>query len=242
MVQVAILRIFEDLGRGTWVAITMGMNEQQTQERGRNMLAAIERILASDETIQATTRRVTRLAWSPQDAARRVVRHYATSTAGAGALAAVPALLPGVGTMAAIVGTVSVEMVFMMKTEVEMCLALLYLFGGDLEDPSQRQMAFLLAAVSTHDVATGRNLLVDLGESSWDALWSYTPRELSKLVAKVFGFVALAHAAERVGRGILLMMPVLSVGIGAGLNYAFTLKVGRAATGALLLRWHNQMA
>lgn len=86
-----------------------------------------------------------------------------------------PALLPGVGTMATIVGTMSVEMVFMMKTEVEMCLALLYLFGGDLEDPSQRQMAFLLAAVSTHDVATGRNLLVDLGESSWDALWSYTP-------------------------------------------------------------------
>lgn len=60
-----------------------------------------------------------------------------------------PVLLPGVGTMATIVGTMSVEVVFMMKTEVEMCLALLYLFGGDLEDPSQRQMAFLLAAVST---------------------------------------------------------------------------------------------
>lgn len=38
------------------------------------------------------------------------------------------------------------------------------------------------------------------------------------------------------------MMPVVSVGIGAGLAHAFTLKVGRAATGSLLLWWHNQMA
>jgi len=35
------------------------------------------------------------------------------------------------------------------------------------------------------------------------------PAELSKLLVRILGMAALIHAAERVGRGLLMFMPVV---------------------------------
>ncbi len=131
------------------------------------------------------------------------------------------------------VGTTLAGMTYVLKTEVEMCLALCALYGMDIRRPEHRQMALLLAAVGTHQVHTGRNILVEAGAVSLEALASYTPRELSKVVLRVFGALAIAYAAQSVGKVLLNAIPVVSVGIGFGVNMLLTERVGCAAIGAL---------
>jgi hypothetical protein len=71
---------------------------------------------------------------------------------------------------------------------------------------------------------------------SCQAIWSYTPREVSKVLLRVLSFIAVANATKRLGRGALKAIPFIGVGIGAGMNKALTMRVGNGAHRALAAR------
>lgn len=205
------------------------------------MLAAIERLLASDDAILAGVETARRKSRSLDEAASALVSNYATASATAGAIAAAPSIVPGWGTAGAI-GTLVAEMVYVLKIEVEMSLALCSLRGMNIRREHDRKLAFLLAAVWTHEVSTGRNILVDAGAASFDAIAAYSPREISKLLLRALGAIATAAAARSLGRGLLRVIPLVSVGIGAGVNYTLTRRVGRKIVLALELHGRRPTA
>ena len=206
------------------------MTEQE--ERGRTVVAAIERMLSSDEEIVGVVENARRRASSPADAAKLIVRRYANASAVAGGMAAAPSMVPGWGALAAL-GTVTAEMVYLLKVEVEMCLALVSLFDMDLRNEQHRNVAFVLAATTTHEATTGRNLFVDVTDAGMEAIWTYSPRELWKLILSFFGKVAVHHLGQRAGLNVVRALPVVSVGVGAGVNYTLTRRAGRLAVMAL---------
>ncbi|MEQ9324269.1 MAG: hypothetical protein RIF41_34215, partial [Polyangiaceae bacterium] len=191
------------------------MTEQD--EQGRKVIAAIERMLASDEEILGVVEAAKSRTSSTSEAAWWLARRYARASALAGGAAAAPSFVPGWGTLLSF-GTMAGEMVYLLKVEVEMCLALVALYGMDLRNTYHRNVAFLLAATTTHEATTGRPLVVDLADAGLEALVSYSPRELGKVVISFFGKMAVHLAGQYAGRSLVRALPLVSVGVGAGVN------------------------
>jgi hypothetical protein len=123
-----------------------------------------------------------------------------------------------------------------------MCLALSYAHGFDIRERRERQLALLLAAVHTSEVATGRNVLLDIGDISLTALSNYGTRELEKLLLRVSTAIAIALMVKSVPKTLLKAIPFVGIGIGAGFNKVLTTKVGRAAEQWLAWRrWARQV-
>jgi uncharacterized protein (DUF697 family) len=199
--------------------------------RGRILLNSIERLL-DVYAVEYTVARIRASTQGRDEASRRVISHYANHSAIAGAVSAAPCLVPGWGTVVAI-GLTLGELAYVMKVEVEMCLALCAIHGHECRSDKTRQLALALAAVQVHCVEAGRNVALDAGEITVQALGRYTPRELGKLAVTMLGKVACTRAARSVGKGLLHAIPVVGSIVGLSVNSLLTRRVGKAAHLAL---------
>ena len=213
------------------------------EEKGKQLLSAVERLVSSSETLRAhvvvcEARAKARApeASKSKDTFRQLIaqeltRSYSNRAAIAGGATALPALIPGVGSLAAGIAGTFAELAYLLKTEVELCLSIAHVYGFDIDEPQERQLAFLLAAVSTYD-ASGKNFFVDVVRAEGVAIWNYGPRVLGRMVIKAMTALALAY----VWRGLLRMVPVLGIVIGSGMNKVLTQRVGDRASRDLRTR------
>lgn len=206
------------------------MNEQEDREKGRKLLTAVERLLDDTDNIIQTVEDLKHR--SPQtdagdealidDVGQRIVEIWSNRSAVSGGATALPAVLPGLGTLATVTGGTLLDMALVLKFEVEMTLALAWLHGFDIREERERQIAFLLASVSTYDARSGRHVFLDLAEAQGTAVWNYAPREVSKLLMMVLSRLALMGA----GKGLARAIPLVGVAIGGGVNKVLTTRVG----------------
>jgi len=212
-----------------------------TTGQGRRILTAVERLVDDADNLIAQVEGF-KLDLAPRiehgdaehqrDVAQRLVASYSTRSAIAGGVTAMPGLLPGGGTVVAVVGGSLVDMTFMLKHEVEMVLCLTHLYGHDIRDERERWLAYVLAAVHTYEVKSGRNYFVDLAEVQIEALAKYTPRQLSKLAIAAVGKVAVLSAT----RGIVKGLPLIGIAVSASANKMLTRSVGWRCMDALACR------
>jgi hypothetical protein len=206
-------------------------------KRGQKLLSAVERVIAPSEDIISLVERLRAQAGPSRRAlGQRLISHFSNRSALVGGATALPGLVPGLGTLAVALGSSLADMAAVLKLEVEMCLAIDAAYGYDIRLPEERQFALLLAAVKTHEIQSGRNALLDLGEVSGTALWSYGPREASKLLLQVLGAFGLVYATKYAGQGLLRAIPFLGIGVGAGLNKMMSARVGERALDEIALR------
>ncbi|MDP1829775.1 MAG: EcsC family protein [Archangium sp.] len=211
--------------------------------KGKQLLSAVERLVSSNETLrthvavcEARAKARAPEASKSKDTLRQLVaqeltRSYSNRAAIAGGATALPALIPGVGSLAAGIAGTFAELAYLLKTEVELCLSISHVYGFDIDEPQERQLSFLLAAVSTYD-ASGKNFFVDVVRAEGVAIWNYGSRVLARMVIKAMTALALAY----VWRGLLRMVPVLGIVIGSGMNKVLTERVGERASRDLRTR------
>lgn len=218
----------------------MAKREASGTEQGAALLKAVERIVDAPakihERVEKTVGSIR--ASLPDDATEAQVRssverdlisHYSNRTAIAGGASALPGLVPGLGSLTAVLGGGLLDMTFCLKYEVEMVLALAASRGYDIEDKRERQLAYLLAAAHTYEASGGRNPLPDLVKTEIDAVWHYTPRQLGKLVAALFVKLALMFA----GKGLTRAIPFIGVVVSSAANKTLTSRVGKSVVKAL---------
>lgn len=206
------------------------MNEVEDVEQGQRLLSAVERLLADDEQIAGVVEEarlkagVARGAGEAETAlvAHEVIARYARATMISGGVTALPAVIPGAGTVVVLTGGVLADMALTLKYEVELTLALAHLHGFDIGDEAERRAALLLASVATYDAKSGGNFLVDMARAQGTAVWKYGPRQGSKLLLIVLSKLALAAA----GKGLARAIPIVGVALGAGVNRVLTQRVG----------------
>lgn len=217
----------------------MAKRAASENEQGAALLKAVERIVDSPAKIRA---RVTEILEStraslPDDATddqvlgaveRELVSHYSNRTAIAGGAAALPGLVPGLGSLTAVLGGGLLDMTFCLKYEVEMVLALAAARGYDIEDARERKLAYLLAAAHTYEASGGKNPLPDLVKTELDAIWRYTPRQLGKLVGALFVKLAIQLA----GKGLARAIPFIGVVVSSAANKTLTARVGKSIIAA----------
>ncbi len=211
------------------------MTEAEGQSQGRQLLTAVERIIASTDSLIALSEEHQRRARerSPDGegaaldaAAAEVITHFARRSALSGGVTAAPALIPGLGSLLAVAGGTLADIGLVLKFEVEMALVLSHLYGFDITRPEERQIAFLLASVGTYDAQSGGDILGELGQAARagkDAMWTYAPREVSKMVISVVAKIALL----KLSKGMLARaLPVVGIAVGSSMNHALTRRVG----------------
>ena len=76
---------------------------------------------------------------------RAIVRRYARLTAGSGGLTALSGVIPGVGTLAAMVGGGLADVTVTMKLQADMAMCLAAAAGWDLTGEDARHLSFLMA-------------------------------------------------------------------------------------------------
>ncbi len=200
-------------------------------DKAKKVLSAVERIIAKDQSIfelvaQAKTKVIAAASekLSPGDvrelAAAELVRVVSNRAAIAGGASSLPSLIPGAGVLVGLGGGLA-ELVLLLKWEVELVLALQHLYGFDITDPRERQLAFLLASVGTYD-ATGKNFFVEVAKVPLTAVWNYAPRKLARFVVQALTVLLAVY----VWRGFIKMIPVVGVVASTGLNKVFTRRVG----------------
>lgn len=204
-------------------------------DTGQKLLTAVERIVESPEKIveRVEAARARTGAWDdPDTVAPELIASYSNKSAVLGGATAIPAMLPGLGTAATLALGPFADMVLLLKIEAELCLALAAARGHDIHDPAERQLAFLLAAVNTAEVAKDRSVLRDAVDVSGTAIWNYAPRRVSKLLVHAIAILAAIHLS----RNLLRAIPVIGVAVGAGMNKVLTKRVGKKAYAALKTR------
>lgn len=210
------------------------------ESQGAALLSAVERIVDPPESIETRVKEADRKARGslPRDASdeqilrlveRRLISHYSTRTALAGGASAMPALIPGLGSLAAVLGGGLIDMTLCLKFEVEMVLALASARGHKIKDPRERQLAYLLAAIHTYEAGGGTLPIEDLVKAELDAVWNYTPRQLAKLVGALFVRLALLYS----GTGIAKAIPFVGMVVSAAANKTLTRRVGAGVVKAL---------
>lgn len=198
------------------------------EEKGKKLLTAVERIVASSESIRATVEgaRVRVKGELKGEALREatgveLIRGYSNRAALAGGVSGLPGLIPGFGSIALAIGGGLAELTFLLKWEVEMALGLSHLYGFDIDDPRERQLGFLMASVGTYD-ATGKNFFADVMKVEGTAIWNYAPRAIGRMVVSAMAMVAALY----VWRGLLKAVPFVGMAVGSGMNKVLTQRVG----------------
>jgi uncharacterized protein (DUF697 family) len=217
------------------------MATEKPEEQGAKLLSAVERIVDDSDKIIALVQDYRRRTPQPtpqyQDlwhkaVAEAIVSSYSNRSAVSGGVTALPALVPGIGTLIAGLGGWLADMVMVLKFEVEMALALTHLYGFDIRDPNERQLAFLLASVQTYEAKAGESIVKDLGQTAGTAIWNYTPRQVSKDLVTVMTRLALLSLSKSFARAL----PVVGIVVGSSLNKVLTTKVGNSCIAQLALR------
>ncbi len=210
------------------------------RSKGAALLKAVERIVESPAQIRAKVQAAVEKtrASLPDDATdaqvraaleRSLLSQYSNKTALAGGAAALPSLIPGIGSLASLLGGGLLDMTACLKFEIEMVLALASARGYDIEDPRERQLAYLLAAAHTYEASAGKSALEDLVKAEADAIWHYTPRQVGKLVSSMFVKLALQFA----GRSLARAIPLVGIVVSTAANKTLTGRVGRAVIRSL---------
>ena len=169
---------------------------------------------------------------SPAELARIAIAHSGRRVAGTGAVTALPAVVPGAGSMVEI-GAALGDASLLTVAQTELVLLLAHLYGRPLDDVEGRRLDVLLAMgveVGVVDLHRNGSIRV-MGKAHVDgelsgAAGALLARRISRrLAAQVAGKLARRRAYVILGREV----PVLGVGLAAGYNLWSTRRVGKAA-------------
>jgi hypothetical protein len=208
-----------------------GGKSRQEEAQGKKLLTAVERLLdVTDNLVAKGDRFLAKareqghadLADQREFAAAEAINHFSNLTAISGGASALPALLPGMGSLIAMTGGTLADMGLMLKFEVEMAMVLSHVYGFDLHRPEERQLAFLLASVSTYEAKSGESFLADAARAEGVAIWNYAPRQVSKTIVEALTRIALMQ----MWKGFARALPLVGIAVNSSMNKVLTRRVG----------------
>ena len=169
---------------------------------------------------------------SPSELSGVAIARAGRRVAGTGAVSALPATLPGAGTVVEL-GAALGDASLLTVAQTELVLLLAHLHGRPVTDVDARRLDVLMAmGVEAGVVDLRRNGVVRVmgtthrdGELSGEAGAKLAKRITRRLAAQVAGKLARRRAYVLLGREV----PIVGIGLAAGYNLWSTRKLGNAA-------------
>jgi hypothetical protein len=196
------------------------------------LLRAVEAIVAGPSTIKTVVREAEEKVSTGKktrdlsgddrtlSVANEIIERYARTCGRVGSLTAASSIIPGIGTVVALVGATAADLAISMKYQIEMVMALAHLYGRDISTEEEQRLCYAVAGLG---VATQAGLL-SFKRFSIKSL-SEVARRMLKTRAKrwlinLFKMIGLRFTQ----RGLLRAIPF---GVGVVLGYTSNKKLTR---------------
>ena len=212
------------------------MTEDQTKDEGSMLMKAVQAVAISPAKASKVVSQYTKAArksnFNATDkeiedlVSRKIVNRYSSYASLSGGVAALPGIIPGVGTLVAMVGGGAADATVCMKIQIDMTMLLATNFDWDLTDHDAMHMTMLIA------LAGG---LEKLGSQTGAPIASKAGVKMIQQYLKGASLVAVKQFFRRFGvtftRKALEKSVPFGIGVVAGssLNYAITQYVGYEA-------------
>ena len=220
---------------------------EEVEKSAEKVLHAVNKIIDSNDKIRAVYKKLKLKALIKMDddeeedektvfmqIGKQIITHYSDRASISGGLSGLPSMIPGFGMVISLVGSSAVDIVLMLKFEIEMALCLCLLAGFDIDDERSRLLAYTLATASSKDILSNEEKALPSLSVVRSAFWDYSVRQLSKHIIKniarilVFGF----------SKGLTNAIPFVGIAVGASFNKVMTKRTGLCCLDALWLRRH----
>lgn len=153
-----------------------------------------------------------------------IIKRRADISKGIGIAANAPSVIPGAGVIGTTAFTAAVEFISLIRLQIEMCLAIAYVHGKDLDHDRLLEALGLIGWL--YDPKNRERLdKLALKSGVKKAVKSYTKKGLLLMMERIVTRIQLAA----VRNGLSRFVPFLGMPIAAGMNYREVMSVGRLA-------------
>lgn len=158
--------------------------------------------------------------------AERIIDRYAKLAATSGAVTGLASIVPGIGTVVAMLAGGAADVAVSIKLQVDMCMCLADAYGHDLNNEDARHLAFIVAAGGALEQA-GTRVGVELGtRAGVRIVRQYLKGAVLEFLKQLFKKLGLEFTRKALEKTIPFGVGAV---VGGGANYALTRYVGSKA-------------
>ena len=162
--------------------------------------------------------------------ASKVIDRYSKFAAATGAAAALPGVIPGVGTAVAVIGGGAADIAASLKIQIDMCMCLVDVFAEELSSEDKKHLAFVLAlSGSIEGLATNAGK-VAVEKVAQKLVFQYIRGPALTTIKELFKKVGVTFLQKTAAKAIPAGVGVVFSG---SANYVLTTVVGKIAVTVL---------
>ncbi|MFD9131787.1 hypothetical protein ACFVZA_05030 [Streptomyces bottropensis] len=162
--------------------------------------------------------------------ANKIVGRYSKLSAAAGAVTAVPSVIPGVGTAVAVLGGGVTDIAAALKLQIDMCMCLVEVYETEMSAEDKKHLAFTIAlAGSAEQMATkgGKAAVQKIAEK---LVYQYLRGPALVTIKQLFKRASITFTQKAAAKAI----PAgIGVAFSSSTNYVLTTVVGKVAVAVL---------
>lgn len=207
-----------------------------SDDKGSRLLKAVEAIAIHPKDARALVAKYlaqSRIANPSLDHRRhqelvadKIISRYCLLSATSGGTTALVGVVPGLGTVAAMLGGGLTDAAVSMKLQVDMTMCLAETFGWDLDTEDARHLAFLIAAGGTLEKAGAEAATRIASKAGVSMLRQYLKGAALTALKELFKKLGIIFTRKALEKALPFGIGVV---IGSSANYALTNYVGNAA-------------
>jgi len=158
--------------------------------------------------------------------ATKVIDRYSKLAAATGAAAALPGVIPGVGTAVAVIGGGAADIAASLKIQIDMCMCLVELFEDELSSEDKKHLAFVLALAGSIEGLATNTGKVAVEKAAQKLVFQYIKGPALQTIKELFKKVGVTFLQKTAAKAVPAGVGVVFSG---STNYVLTTVVGRIA-------------
>ncbi|AYQ26900.1 MULTISPECIES: hypothetical protein [unclassified Polaromonas] len=162
----------------------------------------------------------------------KIIQRYSRLAATSGAVSAIPGVVPGVGTAAAVLGGGLADVTVCMKLQIDMTMCLAVAINKELSNEDAKHMSFLIALAGSLEKLGTAGMTKVASKAGVKMVKKYLTGPTLATIKELFKKIGIVFTQNAAAKAIPFGVGVL---IGGSANYALTRYVGKTACELFLL-------
>ncbi|TFD72728.1 hypothetical protein [Cryobacterium gelidum] len=162
--------------------------------------------------------------------ASKVIDRYSKFAAATGAAAALPGVIPGVGTAVAVIGGGAADIAASLKIQIDMCMCLVDVFTEEMSSEDKKHLAFVLALAGSLEGLATNTGKVAVEKVAQKLVFQYIRGPALVTIKELFKKVGVTFLQKTAAKAIPAGVGVVFSG---STNYVLTTVVGKIAVTVL---------
>jgi hypothetical protein len=162
--------------------------------------------------------------------AARIIGRYSKLSAAGGAVAALPGVIPGVGTAVAVLGGSAADLAVSLKLQIDMCMCLVEVYETQLSAEDKKHLAFVLALAGSAEQMAANGGKAAVQKIAQKLVFQYLTGPALITIKQLFKRVSITFTQKAMAKAFPLGVGVAFSG---STNYVLTTVVGKVAVAVL---------